>query len=129
MNAVLDRVDDWHRDVVRALREIRDRLKGGFPPAPAALVASLRDRMISVEIDCERVEQLMLAEDAPAEPDDSPETDETMRATVANVLHYFRLLEVNVGPEDRDDLAVVLAGCFPEERRELLSALLAGAAT
>ena len=71
MKTVLAAVEEWHHDVVRALRAVRVRMKGGMPPAPADLTESLRQRIQKAEIDCEHTEQLMLAGAIVREADDS----------------------------------------------------------
>lgn len=50
------RVDTWHRDVVRPLREVRQRLKTGPAPAPNEATARLRRRLQQVEIEAELIE-------------------------------------------------------------------------
>jgi uncharacterized protein (TIGR02444 family) len=50
------RVDAWHREVVRPLRAVRQRLKAGPAPAPNDLTARLRRQVQQVEIDAELIE-------------------------------------------------------------------------
>ena len=50
------RVDAWHREVVRPLRAVRQRLKTGPAPAPNEITADLRRRLQQVEIDAELIE-------------------------------------------------------------------------
>jgi uncharacterized protein (TIGR02444 family) len=50
------RVDAWHREVVRPVRAVRQRLKSGPAPAPNEITARLRRRLQQVEIDAEVVE-------------------------------------------------------------------------
>ena len=50
------RVDAWHREVVRPLRAVRQRLKTGPAPAPNEITAHLRRRLQQVEIDAEVIE-------------------------------------------------------------------------
>jgi uncharacterized protein (TIGR02444 family) len=49
-------VDAWHREVVRPLRAVRQRLKTGPAPAPNEITAHLRRRLQQVEIDAEVIE-------------------------------------------------------------------------
>ena len=50
------RVDAWHREVVRPLRAVRQRLKTGPAPAPDDITARLRSQVQRVEIDAELIE-------------------------------------------------------------------------
>ena len=53
MTTALEAVEAWHHDVVRGLRAVRVRMKGGMPPAPDKLSESIRQRIQKAEIDCE----------------------------------------------------------------------------
>lgn len=59
------RVDAWHREVVRPLRAVRQRLKAGPAPAPNEITAHLRRRLQQVEIDAEVIELDQLGAVAP----------------------------------------------------------------
>ena len=50
------RVDEWHQEVVRPLRAVRQRLKTGPAPAPDDLTAQLRSKVQKIEIDAELIE-------------------------------------------------------------------------
>jgi uncharacterized protein (TIGR02444 family) len=62
LEAARARVDAWHREVVRPLRAVRQRLKTGPAPAPNEITARLRRRLQQVEIDAEVVELDQLGE-------------------------------------------------------------------
>ena len=128
LQSLMDTVSDWHGMIVRSLRSVRDRMKGGYKPAPNALVAALRDRIVAIEIDCERIEQQMLSNDLPPEPDDLPEPEQLASDAVANLSCYFRLSGIDLNKEDVDDLVVVLNACFPDADRAWLSGLLVASA-
>jgi uncharacterized protein (TIGR02444 family) len=49
-------VEAWHRDVVRPLRAVRQRLKSGPAPAPNPATAELRERVKRLEIQAELIE-------------------------------------------------------------------------
>lgn len=59
LDAARSRVDAWHREVVRPLRAVRQRLKTG--PAPDELTTRLRGKLQQVEIDAELIELDQLA--------------------------------------------------------------------
>lgn len=50
------RVDAWHREVVRPLRAVRQRLKTGPAPAPNDITAQLRSQVQKIEIQAELIE-------------------------------------------------------------------------
>jgi uncharacterized protein (TIGR02444 family) len=56
LEAARARVDAWHREVVRPLRAVRQRLKTGPAPAPNDVTAGLRRQVQQVEIDAELIE-------------------------------------------------------------------------
>lgn len=56
VDATRGRVDAWHREVVRPLRAVRQRLKIGPAPAPSDITAELRSRVQKIEIDAELIE-------------------------------------------------------------------------
>jgi uncharacterized protein (TIGR02444 family) len=61
LDAARSRIDAWHREVVRPLRAVRQRLKTGPAPAPNELTTRLRGKLQQVEIDAELVELDQLA--------------------------------------------------------------------
>jgi uncharacterized protein (TIGR02444 family) len=56
LEAARARVDGWHREVVRPVRAVRQRLKTGPAPAPNDVTARLRRQVQQVEIDAELIE-------------------------------------------------------------------------
>lgn len=56
LEAARDRVDTWHREVVRPLRAVRQRLKTGPTPAPGETTAHLRRKLQQIEIEAELIE-------------------------------------------------------------------------
>jgi uncharacterized protein (TIGR02444 family) len=49
-------VSDWHRDVVKVLRQVRNRLKSGPPPAPNAATEALRTAVKRAELESEKLQ-------------------------------------------------------------------------
>ena len=56
VEAARARVDAWHREVVRPLRAVRQRLKSGPAPAPNDITARLRSEVQRIEIEAELIE-------------------------------------------------------------------------
>jgi uncharacterized protein (TIGR02444 family) len=50
------RVDAWQREVVRPLRDVRQRLKTGPAPAPNDATGGLRRKLAQLEIEAEMIE-------------------------------------------------------------------------
>jgi uncharacterized protein (TIGR02444 family) len=114
LKAAIAAVGPWHRQVVRPLRAMRRRLKaelagacaGSVPSRWPELTAGLRQRVLALEIDGERLEQLLLADRAAG-----------LRATAApgadlafrNLRRYRRFTR-----EDRPALQALLGAAFPQ---------------
>lgn len=108
MKTVTGAVQEWHHDVVRELRAVRVRMKGGIPPAPADLSESLRQRIQKAEIDCEHTEQLMLAGAIDKAADDSRTDDTRLGDAVANIAEYFAAFGGVATDADRANVAHML---------------------
>jgi uncharacterized protein (TIGR02444 family) len=50
------RAQDWHLEVVRPLRSVRQRLKSGPSPAPSPATTELRRRLQEIEVESELIE-------------------------------------------------------------------------
>ena len=112
METVTGAVQEWHHDVVRELRAVRVRMKGGMPPAPADLSESLRQRIQKAEIDCEHTEQLMLAGAIDRQADDSRTHVIRLADAVANVARYFVAFGGEATDADRSHVAHMLGVAF-----------------
>jgi uncharacterized protein (TIGR02444 family) len=118
----------WHGEVVRYLRALRKRLKGGFDGAPDDLTERVRQRIAAVEIDAEHVEQLMLAAVAPAGADAGVDIEAGAQDAAANIASYGAAKRLAWRAEDAAHLAALLTGGFPdlapERARELAAAIV-----
>lgn len=115
MKTVTDAVQEWHHDVVRELRAVRVRMKGGMPPAPADLSESLRQRIQKAEIDCEHTEQLMLAGAIDKDADDSRAEDSRLADAVANIAGYFGSFGGVATDADRSNVMHMLGVAFTRQ--------------
>jgi uncharacterized protein (TIGR02444 family) len=71
--AKLDRtIAPWRDEVIRPLRSIRRRMKGGPAPAPGPATEALRDHIKAAEIQAEQIELAVLAQWLDQHP---PKTD------------------------------------------------------
>lgn len=107
-------IAEWNGEVVQRLRTVRSALKGKFEHAPKAVVAALRDRTLTLETDCEHVEQLILAAQLDGEPATPVPAGERPGVAAANVADYLALIEATPEQADLDDLASILRGCFED---------------
>ncbi len=105
--AIMTAAGPWHREVVRRLRQVRTRMKGGFPPAPVELAESLRKRIGKIEVDCEHVEQLMLAASIDRAADPARPPAERAADAAASIAAYFAAVGAMVNAADRAALDVV----------------------
>lgn len=117
-------VAEWHEAVVRGVRAVRQRLKGGMAPAPVALSEPLRRRLASIEVQLEHVEQLMLAGAVDRAPDEARAAPARLADAVANVGGYLEAAGIRAGAADAARLAAILGPVFPD----LAAAEVAGAA-
>lgn len=124
LKAVVAAIQPWHTDVVRPLRAVRRRLKeqlaepqsGDMASRWPELIAGLRQRVLGLEIDGERLEQLLLAElasdlEANAEP--------TPHLALRNLCRYR-----SFSGQDRPALAALLGAAFPQVADSEVAVLL-----
>ncbi len=108
-------VDRWHRDVVRPLRAVRNRIKGGLGSIDVEYSDPLRGQIMATELDAEHVEHmtLMAAFERPAaEP--MPPVDRRAKDAAGNVALYFDALGVKLAAAETAQLTTILGGGFPE---------------
>jgi uncharacterized protein (TIGR02444 family) len=114
LEAARARVDAWHREVVRPLRAVRQRLKTGPAPAPNEITAHLRRRLQQVEIDAELIELDQLGALIPVlEPmPASGNATESAAAAIETVIKTH----THTAPDDRDRRAIdTIAGAATQQ--------------
>lgn len=115
--------DPWHQSVVRGLRAVRQVMKGGIEPVPIELSDPLRRRIAKIEVDCEHVEQLVLAAAVERPADETADPDRRAGDAVANIGRYFEAIGVRAGKRDNAPLLVILGTVFPAMGTERLESL------
>ena len=110
--AVRGAVEHWHRDVVRAVRAVRQRLKGGFGGAPVDLSEPIRRRIAKIEVDLEHVEQLMLAGSVVRDADESLGDAARLDHALDNAGAYFRAEGVAPDAADASQTAIIVGPAF-----------------
>jgi uncharacterized protein (TIGR02444 family) len=98
-------VAGWQQEVVQPLRRVRRRLKG----EPGDDAQDLRARILELEIESERQEQLRLADLMPLTPGEA----EPRRAG-ANLRLYMELKEIALEEDTVAELAALMTGAFPD---------------
>lgn len=114
VDAAQRRVDAWHREVVRPLRGVRQRLKTGPAPAPNDVTARLRRQLQQVEIDTELIELDQLGALIPAlEPmPASGSATECAAAAIETVIKTY----THTALDDRDRQAIhAIAGAAAQQ--------------
>lgn len=103
-DAARARVEAWHREVVRPLRAVRQRLKTGPAPAPNDITARLRSQVQKIEIEAELIELDQLDALIPAlEPmPASGSATESAFAAIETVVKAYTLVPL----DDRDLRAI-----------------------
>jgi len=104
---VVETIDDWRADVVVPLRGVRTRLKAMRTIAPAEGVAALRERVKSVELEAERLEQEGLFARWPMSGLGSADAA-IARSSQDNIHAYERALGATFDPAAVETLAAAL---------------------
>ena len=122
LKAVEAVAEPWQSEVVRPLRSLRRRLRGGFGAMPADRVAAYRKRINELEIEGEHIAQNAMGE--PPRGERSAGTS-TAAAVAANLKGYLKLRHAPVDAPERADLTTVLCACCPDATADEISASFA----
>jgi uncharacterized protein (TIGR02444 family) len=118
LTAIESMVEPWQVELVRPLRALRRRLKGGgFGAVPADRVETYRKQLSDLEIEAERIAQETMAAVPRGRTDPGPV--ETQVA--GNLRAYLRLRHVSIGAVEDADLRVVLRACCPDAAPEAIN--------
>lgn len=120
LEAALAATTAWNRDIVCALRVVRNRLKGGMPPIPTERSDVLRKMILEIEVKSEHVEQIALAAAVTRPADPALAAERRCDDAVMNVAAYFRRHGFTPDAEDARQVAIVLDPAFPEIGRAAL---------
>jgi len=102
--------EPWQSEVVRPLRALRRRLKGGFAPMPADRVESYRKRVNELEIEGEHIVQNAMGQQPRGAAGNAPGS-----AVAANLKAYLKQRHAPVEAAERADLTTILRACCPED--------------
>ena len=113
LRSALVRVGVWQSEVIAPLRAARRALKQQVIDAPSATVAlPLRNRLATLELDLERIEQDTLAEIAAQWPKAAQRLPRR-HAIADNLDSYFAMLGRAIGPQEAAHLACITHACSP----------------
>ena len=109
-------IDAWHREVVRPLRAVRQRLKTGPAPAPNDITARLRSQVQKIEFEAALIELDLLGALIPglAPMPASGSTAECAAAAIETVIKTY----THTAIDDRDRQSIdTIAGAVSQPRR------------
>ena len=103
------RVDAWHREVVRPLRAVRQRLKTGPLPAPNEATGGLRRKLAQLEIEAEIIELDQLGALIPElhSPRSTSSAAECATAAIETVIKAHT--DITLTDEDRQAIGTIAA--------------------
>jgi uncharacterized protein (TIGR02444 family) len=110
LKAVEAVAEPWQSEVVRPLRALRRRLRGGFAPMPADRVENYRKRVNELEIEGEHIVQNAMAQQPRGERQGGGATAATV---TANLQTYLKLRHAPVEAPERADLTTIVRACCP----------------
>jgi uncharacterized protein (TIGR02444 family) len=122
LKAVEAVAEPWQSEVVRPLRALRRRLRGGFGAMPADRVAAYRKRINELEIEGEHIAQNAMGQPPRGE---RPAGTTTAAAVAANLKGYLKLRHAPVDAPERADLTTVLRACCPDATADEINASFA----
>jgi uncharacterized protein (TIGR02444 family) len=126
LRSAIGRVGIWQSEVIAPLRLARRGLKRQVADAAVGtFAASLRKRVLALELQLERVEQALLAELA-AQWAPPGQRLPPGRAIAANLARYLELLGEGAGPQEAAHLACLARACGAGEREPVAQEARAG---
>lgn len=122
LKAVEAVAEPWQSEVVRPLRALRRRLKGGFGAMPAERVEAYRKRVNELEIEGEHIAQNAMAQLLRGQRQAG---GSAAAAVVANLKAYLKLRHAPVDAPEQSDLTTILRACCPDSGADEISASFA----
>ncbi|MEE2661772.1 MAG: TIGR02444 family protein [Pseudomonadota bacterium] len=112
MKIITDSVDIWHKDIVRGLRAVRTGMKDSRFYEDDALTESVRQRIQKTEIDCEHIEQLILAGALDLKTDRKRSDKLRLQDALSNMGIYLRTF-TDISEKDRENVVYIAGAAFP----------------
>jgi len=112
LKAVEAVADPWQSEVVRPLRALRRRLKGGFGAIPPDRVEAYRKRVNELEIEGEHIVQNTMGQQVLGERQAGTGA---AAMVAANLKAYLKLRHAPVEAREVTDLTTVVRACCPDD--------------
>jgi len=112
MKTLTNTVDIWHKDIVRGLRAVRTSMKYSSFYEDGALTESVRQRIQKAEIDCEHIEQLILAAALNLKSDNKRCDKVCLKDALSNMGLYLKTF-TNITEKDRQNIVYIAQVAFP----------------
>ncbi len=112
-DALFQVTDGWNREIVCEIRALRARVSSGYGAVGERRRAAVRNAALTLEIDCEHVEMLAMADVLGPPLAKSVDPDEARSVVLSNIKSYFNRRSVAVDAEDFVALATILASAYP----------------
>jgi len=122
LKAVEAVAEPWQSEIVRPLRALRRRLKGGFGSLPADRVEVYRKRINELEIEGEHIVQNAMGQQPRGE---FPPGGSAAARIASNLKAYLKLRHAPVDASERADLTAILRACCPDAGADEISASFA----
>jgi len=121
----LGTINGWHIDVVKGLRSVRNHLKFGFRGFDDDTVKELRQRILKIELDTERLEQDRLAQAVSMTPAPGLSPEQKASDATANLADYFALGASRNHRDRNRHIARILSACFSELSESKINLIVA----
>lgn len=103
----------WNEEIVCEIRRLRARLSSGYGAVGERRRVAVRNAALTLEIDCEHVEMLALAEVLGAPLLENVDPPEARSVAVSNMKAYFTRRAVVADAEDFVALTTIIAAGYP----------------
>lgn len=104
----------WNPEIVCALRAVRIRLRDEVARVPKALSEAVRKKLLGVEIECERVEQLSMAAGLRQRETPSKTPRQKLEDCGRSFSAYFNRRGCRPDADDRRALVTILSAAFDD---------------
>ena len=104
----------WNPEIVCALRAVRIRLRDEVALVPRALSDVVRKKLLEVEIECERVEQLSMAAGLRPRESASKTSQQKLQDCGRSFSAYFNRRDCRPDADDRRALVTILSAAFDD---------------
>jgi uncharacterized protein (TIGR02444 family) len=105
--------ESWNREIVCEIRDLRAKVSSGYGAVGEARRSAVRNAVLTLEIDCEHVELLAMAEVLGPPLGKTVDPSEARAVVLSNIKSYFNRRQVSVDAEDFVALATILASAYP----------------